>query len=142
MENKKIMVVCRGIIVDGEKMLLVVNSKNNFYCPPGGKMEFGEDPRQTLEREMIEELGIKPEIGRLLYINTFNDGETQALEFFYEVKNTADYKKVEKLKGTHSFELSKIAWLDRASEEKIFPKIMWQDFKENNLPKEKEKYIN
>ncbi len=142
MENKKIIIVCRAVIVDGGKMLLVENSKNNFYCPSGGKMEFGEDPRQTLEREIIEEIGVKPEIGKLLYINTFNDGEAQATEFFYEVLNNADYKNIENLKGTHSFELSKIAWLDRSSEEKIFPKGMWQDFKENNLPKDKEKYIN
>ena len=142
MENKKIVIVCRAIIVDGEKMLLVENSKNDFYCPAGGKMEFGEDPKQTLEREIIEELGVKPEIGRLLYINTFNDGKTQASEFFYDVLNSVDYKNIENLKGTHSFELSKIVWLDRSSKEKVFPKEMWQDFKNNNLPKDKEKYIN
>jgi ADP-ribose pyrophosphatase YjhB (NUDIX family) len=139
--NKKIIIVCRAVIVDDEKMLLVENSKNNFYCPAGGKMEFGEEPRQTLEREIIEELGVKPEIGRLLYINTYNDGEAQEVGFMYEVLNTADYKDIEKLKGTHSFELSKIVWLDRSSDAKIFPKSMWQDFKNNNLPKNKEKYI-
>jgi len=141
MQDKKIVIVCRGVIVDGEKMLLVVNEKNNFYCPAGGKMEFGEDPRQALEREIIEELGVRPEIGQLLYINTFNDGETQASEFFYEITNNLDYINIENLKGTHGFELSKIVWLDRESNEKVFPEGMWQDFKNNNLPKNKEKYI-
>ena len=28
MENKKIMIICRGVIVDGDKMLLVENKKN------------------------------------------------------------------------------------------------------------------
>ncbi len=142
MEDKKIIIVCRGVIVDGDKMLLVENAKNNFYCPAGGKMEFGENPIQTIEREILEELGVKPEIGRLLYINTFDDGETQATEFFYEILNVADYKDIENLKGTHSFELSKIVWLDRSSDAKIFPKGMWQDFKNDNLPKDKERYIN
>lgn len=144
MENKKIMIVCRAIIVDGDKMLLVENikNKNNFYCTAGGKMEFGENPKQTLEREIFEELGVKPEIGRLLYINTFNDGEAQAVDFIYEVLNTADYKDIEKLKGTHGHELSKIIWLDRSSDAKVLPKQMWQDFKDNNLPKDKERYIN
>lgn len=142
MENKKIIVVCRAVITDGEKLLVVQNKKNNFFCPSGGKMEFGEDPRQTLEREIIEELGVKPEIGKLLYINTFNDGETQEIDFIYETLNSVDYKDVENLKGTHNFELSKIVWLDRSSEEKVLPKELWQDFKDNNLPKDGEKYIN
>jgi len=142
MENKKIMVVVRAIIVDGDKMFLVVNRKNNFYCPAGGKMEFGEDPRQTLEREMVEELGVKPEIGRLLYIHTFDDGETQVTEFLYEVVNVNDYKNIENMKGTHSFELSKVVWLDRGSKEKVLPGGMWQDFQNDDLPKDRERYIN
>ncbi|MFA6325340.1 MAG: NUDIX hydrolase [Candidatus Paceibacterota bacterium] len=144
MKNKKIMIVCRAIILDGDKMLLVENRKNenNFYCTAGGKMEFGENPKQTLEREIFEELGVKPEIGRLLYINTFNDGETQAVDFLYEVLNINDYKNIEKLKGTHSHELSKIVWLDRSSDAKVLPEQMWQDFKNDNLPKDKERYIN
>ena len=142
MENKKLIIVCRAIVVDGDKMLLVENRKNNFYCPAGGKMEFGEDPKQTLEREIFEELGVSPQIGNLLYINTFNDGEAQAVEFFYGVINNADYKDVKKLKGTHSHELSRVVWLDQSSDAKIFPKGMWQDFKNNNLPKDKERYIN
>lgn len=144
LENKKIMVVCRAIIVDGDKMLLVENikNKNNFYCTAGGKMEFGEDPRGTLRREIIEELGVEPKIGKLLYINTYNDGETQEVDFIYEVLNTTDYKDIEKLKGTHSHELSKIVWLDRASDLKVLPKGMWQDFKDDNLPKDRERYIN
>ena len=141
MEKNKILIVCRAIITDGERILVVKNKKNNFFCPPGGKMEFGEDPKKTLEREVIEELGVKPEIGKLLYINTFNDGETQEIDFIYQALNSADYKDIENLKGTHNFELSKIVWLEKSSEEKVLPKELWQDFKNNNLPKDREKYI-
>lgn len=143
-EDMKFYVVCRAIILDGEKMLLVENNKNknNFFCPAGGKMELGEDPRQTLEREIFEELGVKPEIGELMYINTYNDGKDQAVEFLYGVLNNADYRDIEKLKGTHGFELSKIVWLDRSSDTKVLPGGMWQDFKNNNMPKDKVRYIN
>ena len=60
----------------------------------------------------------------------------------FQVLNAADYRDIEKLKGTHSHELSKIVWLPRSSDAKVLPKEMWQDFKNNNLPKDKERYIN
>lgn len=141
MENKHI-IVCRGLIIDNDKILLVENSKNNFFCLPGGKMDAGENPQQAIIREIEEELGIKPEIGRLLYVFTYKRDQDQAIEFIYEILNVADYRDVENLKGTHSFELSKIVWLDKNSTEKILPSEMWQDFKENNLPQDKEHYIN
>lgn len=141
MENK-VLVVCRGLIKNDDKILLVENSKNNFFCLPGGKLDIGENPQQGIIREIEEELGIKPEIGRLLYVFTYKRDQDQAIEFIYEILNGADYIDTENLKGTHSFELSKITWLDRNSTEKVLPSEMWQDFKDNNLPKDKERYIN
>jgi ADP-ribose pyrophosphatase YjhB (NUDIX family) len=138
----KIIVICRGIIVDNDKMLVVENAKNNFFCPPGGKMEFGENPKQTTIREVEEELVVKPELGRLLYVNTYNDGKDQAVEFLYEILNIDDYQNIEKLKGSHGFELSKIIWINRDNAEKVLPSEIWQDFKENNLPKDTERYID
>ncbi len=53
---------------------------------PGGKMELGEKPEETLARELFEELSIKAEIGSLKFATSHNFGETGILLLFYEVK--------------------------------------------------------
>ncbi len=46
-----------------------------FWFLPGGRAEIGESAQETLEREMIEELGEKVQVGPLLYVveNFFAD---------------------------------------------------------------------
>ena len=45
-----------GLIVKDKKLLLV--GRSHIYWTPGGKANPGETSRQTLERELKEELGI------------------------------------------------------------------------------------
>lgn len=76
MENQQIKVRCRGIIVHERKLLLVRHSHGaQFYAFPGGHLDFGEDPRECIHRELIEELGVVPVVGRLLYIHTLVQGD-------------------------------------------------------------------
>ena len=49
-----------------DRVLLVVPSYKNFLDLPGGFVERGEAPHQAAQREVKEELGICPPIGRLL----------------------------------------------------------------------------
>lgn len=67
---------------------------NEFWCTPGGGINFGESLYEGLTREMIEETGIKPEIGNLLFIQQFMDGDREQLEFFFHVINHADYETI------------------------------------------------
>ncbi|MEU4820475.1 NUDIX hydrolase [Actinomadura sp. NPDC023710] len=46
--------------------MLVDPSYKDYRDIPGGYVEHGETPRQAAEREIAEELGIRPKIGRLL----------------------------------------------------------------------------
>ncbi len=48
------------VVVDVERqlLLLVDHIKAGLWLPPGGHVEEGETPRQTVEREIIEELGM------------------------------------------------------------------------------------
>ena len=128
-------VKCRGIICHEDKILVVKHAKNaNFYAFPGGHLEHLESPKQCLEREIIEELGIKPEIDRLLYVNNFlGENGIQYLEFFFEITNGKDYLDIEKLTGTHRAELFDILWVGKNKAIKILPEQAHIDFNEDNI---------
>lgn len=49
-----------------DRVLLVVPSYKDYRDIPGGYIEHGETPKEAAAREVQEELGITPPIGRLL----------------------------------------------------------------------------
>jgi 8-oxo-dGTP diphosphatase len=44
-------------VVDGDEILLVDHKSAQLWLPPGGHVEPEEHPRETVERELLEELG-------------------------------------------------------------------------------------
>ncbi len=46
-------------VIDDDQILLVDHKNAQLWLPPGGHVEPGEHPRQTVERELVEELGFK-----------------------------------------------------------------------------------
>lgn len=64
------MVVTAGIIFREGLFLICQRRKGTWgefkWEFPGGKVEDGEDPRESLSRELREELAIEPQIGPLL----------------------------------------------------------------------------
>ncbi len=57
-----------GIAIDRNRVLLQEVEGNGFWFLPGGRGEFLEPSRDTLKREMQEELGIEVQIGRLVWV--------------------------------------------------------------------------
>ena len=60
----KQIITVRGIIKRDDKVLLLRRSGGNpqfegLYELPGGKVDFGEDPKATLQREIAEETGLE-----------------------------------------------------------------------------------
>jgi 8-oxo-dGTP diphosphatase len=51
---------------DEGRVLLVKPTYKDGWDIPGGYVEPGETPREACEREVAEELGIRPQIGQLL----------------------------------------------------------------------------
>ncbi|MEL6690553.1 MAG: NUDIX domain-containing protein, partial [Pseudomonadota bacterium] len=47
------------LLVDGDHILLVDHIKAGLWLPSGGHVDPGEHPRHTVQREIIEELGIE-----------------------------------------------------------------------------------
>ena len=53
----KIDIVSRGIIMEGSKILVCKNNTNTFL--PGGHLEFNDNLKDTLKKEIYEELGME-----------------------------------------------------------------------------------
>lgn len=141
MENK-FTIKCRGIILHKDKLLVVRHTRTNFVALPGGHLEHGEDPKECLKRELIEELGVEPEISRLLYINTFEDKvHGQFMEFFFEVSNGLAYVDIEKNSRTHAFELAEITWISPTEDVHLLPKQFSEDFKSGKILSDKPRFI-
>ena len=52
-------------VVDGENILLVDHKNAQLWLPSGGHVEPDEDPRQTVVRELKEELGLDVALERV-----------------------------------------------------------------------------
>lgn len=141
--DKKFIIRCRAIIIHEGKMLLVRHPHNKEYLAlPGGHLEWGENAKECLKREIIEELGIEPVIGRLLYVHTYEDRiVTQPTEFFFEVKNGKDYLNIEANDRTHAFEIDEIVWANPNDELKLRPLVLANDFKAGKVLSDDVRFI-
>ncbi|WP_160050971.1 NUDIX hydrolase [Nocardiopsis sp. FR4] len=63
--------VAAGVLFfdDEGRVMMVVPSYKDYLDIPGGYIEHGETPTQAAAREVKEELGITPPIGRLLVVD-------------------------------------------------------------------------
>ncbi len=142
-EDKKIIIKIRAIILHEGKLLAVRHPHDtSFAALPGGHLEWGEDIKECLSREIIEELGVKPEIDRLLYINNFTqtDGK-QYIEFFFEIKNGKDYLNTDKLARSHAHEIAEIIWASPNDDIRILPKNLGEDFKAGKIISNEVRFI-
>lgn len=100
-------VSARGIIYKDGKLLAQrpkstkTGEEYEFWCTMGGGMDPGESIVECLHREMIEETGIEPEIGRLLYIQQFGENDKEYTDFFFEIKNVDEYETIDLEATTH-----------------------------------------
>jgi ADP-ribose pyrophosphatase YjhB (NUDIX family) len=138
-------IAVRAIIADGDKLLLVKLKSDNkpmdFYCTIGGGLDEGEDLLSGLRREIIEETGIEPEIGKLLCIQQYADSKDN-LEFFFHVTNADDFKDINLTKTSHgSQEIYEIGFMN-PKECKILPSFLSEHSLEELLTSEQVVLLN
>src|ERR1700694_2984580 len=114
--------VCvRGLIYKNNKLFgqKLHISKGDWWCTPGGGVDPMESLHDALTREMIEETGIKPTIGRLVLIQQFatkdyaNHGVQEQLEFFFLIENADDYRVIDLESTSHGkLEVAEFGFVD------------------------------
>ncbi len=75
MDKKFQKVVVKAFIVKDNKVLLLQGGKKGWWELAGGKVEYGEDPKEALARELKEELNVDSiSIGQIIKaISRIND---------------------------------------------------------------------
>ena len=146
MNNKeqKIIIRTRGIILHDNELLVVKHTPDaDFYALPGGHLEYGENIHECTSRELVEELGVKPVIGRLLYVNNFKEENgTQSVEFFFEIINSSEYRNIDGLERTHAHEIFEMIWLKQSDDLNLLPKKVFEDFKYDNIISDQVRFVS
>lgn len=124
----------RGVVLQNDKLLCVrlkaytgslrLEGDADYWCLPGGGLEEGEALHDGVEREMIEETGVKPIVGNLLYVQQFAYGEKDYLEFFFHIINAGDYLAIDLSKTTHGeLEIAEIGFIE-PSAARLLPEFL------------------
>lgn len=125
----------RGVIMHEGKLLVVRHADGrDFFALPGGHVDHGENPKECMERELVEELGVKPVVGRLLYVYTYANKEgIYSVEFFFEIENSADYLHHEEMEKTHAHEIAEVRWVMPDENVSILPLEFYEEFKSGKI---------
>jgi ADP-ribose pyrophosphatase YjhB (NUDIX family) len=124
----------RAVIVHEGKLLVVHHPGRDFHALPGGHVDSGENPKECMERELVEELGIRPVVGRLLYVYTYINKEgVHSVEFFFEIKNSVDYLLHENMEKTHAHEIDEVRWAGTDEVVRILPPEFFEEFKSGRV---------
>ncbi len=116
-------VTVRGMVLHDSKLLCVrlkpyknhLKRDNSYWCLPGGGLDDGESLVAGVWREMVEETGIEPVVGKLLYVQQFSYEDKDFLEFFFQIENGKDYLNIDLTKTTHGLkEIEEIGFVDPA----------------------------
>lgn len=109
----------RGIFIKEGKLLCAklkdhkTGEPLDFWCTIGGGLDENEALIRGLEREIIEETGIKPVVGNLLFIQQFAQGDTENLEFFFNILNPDDYQQIDLSQSSHgAAEIAELRFVD------------------------------
>lgn len=117
--EKKTVFVFKGIVFDKENNILIDNRKeeklkevDGKWELPGGKMEFGETPEETVKREVIEETGYKVKIEKMLAYT-----KTEIIEYKEKLQHTVIFyyicKVIEKQEESNDSKINKIKWITK-----------------------------
>ena len=141
-------VTVRGVIVKNgkifaQKLKARDGGEKDFWCTPGGGLEANESIHDGLTRELIEETGVEPVIGQLLYVQQYQEPGREFLEFFFLITNAEDYEQIDLAATTHGhIEVAQYGFVDPKTEH-ILPEFFKNiDFTGNIESQQKVEFFN
>ena len=91
-----------GVLIENNKLLFIQPDWDGKYCLPGGSMDLGESPVESLNREFIEETGYRVKVSpQPIYVDSLLFGDPgegkffQRINVYYEVKRTSKKQKTD-----------------------------------------------
>lgn len=136
-DNKKFNYRVCAIIISNGKILAMHDDHSPYYYLPGGRVKMGETAEQAIIREIQEELNIKSEIIRPLWLNQayFNEDVDKidfheiCIYFLMDVSGTDIFEKGSKFSLMEKNHINSFEWLkfDRLKNEYFYPKFLKED---------------
>lgn len=108
----KTLFLANALLTNTEGKLLVVRKQHSpFYMMPGGKIEAGETPFETLQRELLEELDLPIRSEDAVYLGkhstiAVNEANTRVHSTIYHVRTSRNYFKA-------LAEIAEVQWLSK-----------------------------
>lgn len=124
-----------GILINEKKQVLVSDEliRGSYITKfPGGGLEFGEGTRNCLQREFMEEMNLKVEIGNHIYttdyfqMSAFNPAH-QIISIYYFAKALEEIKVPLRTKP-FDFDEKEMKIYEATKETETFRFIDWNDF--------------
>jgi len=85
-------IVSTGFLIHKQRTLIIKRSMDEAFLPgyfelPGGKVDFGEDPKEALAREFREEVNLQVKIGRPFKVFSYlsKNGDRHTVEILFHV---------------------------------------------------------
>ncbi len=106
-----------GCVIEKDNKILLTLRKiepfKDYWCLPGGHIDFGEDPLDAVKREVKEETGLKVEPKFLNYYNEYHKGlDWHAVVLIFHAKAEGEVKKCDK-------EVKEIKWFSEEEALKV-----------------------
>lgn len=64
-------IISRGLLIHSGRVLLCLSPRGGYGYLPGGHVEFGESAGAALQRELVEELGLRVRVGPPLLVHEY-----------------------------------------------------------------------
>ena len=122
-----IRVSARALVVNENREILMVREKESYWYTPGGGLEDGESLTECVKREVLEETGLEIEVGRVVLIEEYFEGEKHFLCVYFLASTkgeiASDWKDIGGI-----VEAKFLTKEEVLAEDEIYPKLLKRNF--------------